>query len=155
MHIVFVQTGGTIDKDYPSNDDNHGYLFEIGGPSFKTILGRVKPEFDFDMLSILRKDSLDINEADRAALLDVISNNPHERFIITHGTDTIAETARTLSSIRNKTIVLTGAFLPEKFYDSDAEFNLGMAVSAVQVVPHGVYIALCGNIVAWEDFVSK
>jgi L-asparaginase len=129
MTIVFVQAGGTIDKNYPASDSHHGYYFDVGEASFLDILQRVNPDFSYRTITVLRKDSLDISEEERAQIAEAVNNIPQERIVITHGTDTIRKTAERLSEIKDKTIVLTGARLPERFYDSDAEFNVGMAVA--------------------------
>jgi len=152
---MFIQTGGTIDKNYPIADTNHGYSFEIGDPSYLTILERVNPDFTYSSKSVLQKDSLDMTDEDRATIHKAIENIKEDRIVITHGTDTIHITAATLADIKDKTIVLIGSSVPEKFYDSDAEFNLGMAVAAAQNFAPGVYIALYGNVVSWEKFVNK
>lgn len=151
MTIVFVQAGGTIDKNYPATDNHHGYYFDVGEPSYLDILQRVNPDFSYRTMSIVQKDSLDLTTADRKKIYEALNSIQHERIVITHGTDTIKTTAEYLSSIEGKTIVLTGARLPERFYDSDAEFNVGMAVAGAQVLPHGVYIALNGILCPWEE----
>ena len=153
MKIVFIQTGGTIDKDYPSGKSNHGYEFKIGEPAFTSILKKSNSDFNYEILSALKKDSLDIDDSDRQNIHSLVSSLEEDKIVITHGTDTISTTAKKLSDIKGKTIILTGAMLPEKFYDSDAEFNLGMSVGAVQSLPNGVYIALNGKVVRWEEFV--
>ncbi|QQS20377.1 asparaginase [Candidatus Saccharibacteria bacterium] len=155
MTILFVQTGGTIDKDYPENDNNHGYYFEIGDPSFLRTLERANPDFSYQTMSVLRKDSLDMTDLDRKLVKKAVDSVKEERIVITHGTDTIHKTAKELSNIKGKTIILTGARLPEKFYDSEADFNLGMAIAGAQVLPHGIYIALFGLLIPWDKFNNK
>ena len=155
MTILFVQTGGTIDKDYPENADNHGYNFDIGEPSFLRTLERANPEFSYRTTIVTKKDSLDLTDKDRALIKEAVSKASEERIVITHGTDTIQQTAKELRDIKNKTVVLTGARLPEQFYDSEADFNIGMAAAGAQVLPHGVYIALYGLITPWEEFENK
>ncbi len=152
MKILFIQAGGTIDKDYPKGQTNHGYNFEITDPSFNSILKRAKPDFEYKILSIIKKDSLDMDETDREKIYSSIISNNSEKIIITHGTDTIHLTAKKLADIKDKTIILTGSMLPEKFRDSDADFNIGMAVGAAQTLNNGVYIALYGKIVSWDKF---
>lgn len=142
MKILFIQTGGTIDKDYPKNIK--GYAFEIGEPAIKRILGKINPSFEYEILELFKKDSTEITDDDRRKLFEVCSNTSHKKIVITHGTDTIIETAKYLSGIKDKTIILTGAFRPERFRDSDAEFNLGAAVSAVQCLNEGVLVAMNG-----------
>ncbi len=149
MKIIFIQTGGTIDKDYPKLQ--MGYAFEITEPASERILRRINPNFEYEIVKLFRKDSLDMSDNDRKELLSLCKNLSYKRLIITHGTDTMLKTAEYLSGIRDKTIVLTGAFRPEKFYDSDAGFNLGVAVAAVQILPPSVYVAMSGRIYHWDD----
>lgn len=151
MKISFVQAGGTIDKTYLREATHHGYNFEIGNPAFERILQKVNPRFTWESFSMIRKDSLDITTEDREQLVREIEAIKNNKIVVTHGTDTIHLTARELG-LSGKTIVLTGAMLPEKFSDSDAMFNLGMAVAAVQTLGAGVYIALYGEVVSWREF---
>lgn len=155
MKITFIQTGGTIDKDYPEGQVNHGYDFKITDPAFTTILARAKPCFDIEIISALKKDSLDITDEDRENIYNIVTGVANDKVVVTHRTDTIHSTAKRLSQISGKTIVLTGAMLPEKFYASDADFNVGMAVAAVQTLSYGVYICLYGIVYKWEDFINK
>lgn len=144
MGILFIQTGGTIDKDYPRAVK--GYAFEITEPAINSIIERIHPGFEYKVVSLMRKDSGDITETDRKKILTYCKNTPFNKIIITHGTDTIIKTAQLLSSIKNKKIILTGAFKPEKFKNSDADFNAGFAVGALNYAPDGVYIALQGKL---------
>ncbi|QQS19169.1 asparaginase [Candidatus Saccharibacteria bacterium] len=155
MTILFVQTGGTIDKDYPENDNNHGYYFEIGEPSFYARWKELTLIFSYRVMTVLRKDSLDMTESDRTLIKHAVSAVKEERIVITHGTDTIHKTAKVLSTIKDKTIILTGSRVPEKFYDSEADFNLGMAIAGAQVLKHGIYIALYGLLTPWDQFNNK
>ena len=100
------------------------------------------------MIPIIRKDSLHITDADRELLRDAIAAQPARHVLVTHGTDTMVETAKVLASVPGKTIVITGALNPAGFRGSDAEFNIGTAVGAVQSLPAGVYIAMNGRI--WD-----
>ncbi len=148
MKIVFVQTGGTIDKDYPKA--RKGYAFEIGEAAVKRILQRVNPNFDFEIICLLRKDSLDITEEDRIKIYETCRKADSDKIVVTHGTDTIIATARKLAKIKNKAIVLTGAVRPEKFLDSDAPFNVGTAIGAINFLRDGVYIAMNGRVYPWN-----
>ena len=141
--ILFIQTGGTIDKDYPKKTG--GYAFEIEKPAFARILRKVNFA-DFSTESACRKDSQDITDEDRNNLLKICQNAVENKIIITHGTDTIIETANFLKAVKNKTIVLTGAFLPERFQESDAEFNIGFAMGICSAISSGVYIAIGGKV---------
>ncbi len=142
MKITFIQTGGTIDKDYPKTTG--GWAFEIDEPAVERILEKLNPSFDFEILSAFKKDSLTIKEDDRIHLLQMIHEIKNDKIIITHGTDTMRETATFLSSISDKTIILTGAMKPERFYNSDAPINMGIAIGAINVLEYGVYIAMHG-----------
>ena len=140
--LLVVTTGGTIDKVY--FDDKSDY--QVGEPQIGRILQALGVAFRFSVIPIIRKDSLHINEADRELLRAAIAAQPASHVLVTHGTDTMVETAKVLSSLRDKVIVLTGALNPAGFRGSDAEFNIGTAVGAVQSLPPGVYIAMNGRI---------
>lgn len=145
MHITFIQTGGTIDKDYPRL--TQGWGFEIGEPAVKRILAKLNPSFDFEIMSIFKKDSQEITDGDRTALVELIQGHANNKFVITHGTDTIIETATVLSQqIENRLIILSGSMRPQKFSDSDAEINIGAALGACSLLENGVYITLHGII---------
>jgi L-asparaginase len=153
MKITFVQTGGTIDKDYPKT--TLGYAFEITTPAVERILQKVNPTFEFEILSAFKKDSTEITDEDRQKLLDIIQDVKNDKIIITHGTDTMLQTAEKLSVIKDKTIVITGAMRPEKFSDSDAPFNVGMAVGAIGALSSGIYIAMHGRMISWEKCIRN
>ncbi|MBT8091046.1 MAG: asparaginase [Gammaproteobacteria bacterium] len=142
MFIRFITTGGTIDKIYFDDLSQ----FEVGESQVQHILAEGRIEFDFEVEALMHKDSLDINDADRARLRDFIEQDHAKLFVITHGTDTLPETAEALADLQNKTIVLTGALTPARFKTTDAVFNVGMAVAAVQVAAPGVYIAMSGQV---------
>ena len=142
MFIRFITTGGTIDKIY--FDDMSRY--EVGDSLVTHILADGLVTFDYELVSLFRKDSLEMTDADRLAIRHYIEEDSAGHFIITHGTDTMADTAAALQDIQDKRIVLTGALSPARFKSTDAVFNLGMAVAAVQVVEAGVYIAMNGQV---------
>lgn len=148
MKILFIQTGGTIDKDYPLL--TRGYPFEITEPAVQRILEKINPSFDFEILPLLQKDSLDLTDEDREKILEACLNTDINKIIITHGTDTIIETAKKLSGIKDKVIILTGSMRPERFSNSDAGFNIGVAVGAINVLNSGVYIAMNGKIFDYQ-----
>ena len=152
MKILFIQTGGTIDKDYPKT--KLGYAFEITDPAISRILPEANPTFEYEVVSVCKKDSTELTDEDRQKIFDVCFENQADKIIITHGTDTMVKTAEKLSSIKDKTIVITGAMRPEKFSNTDADFNVGVAVGGVQNLPAGVYIAMHGAILLW-DKVSR
>ncbi|SDD18222.1 asparaginase domain-containing protein [Aquimonas voraii] len=142
--LCIVTTGGTIDKIY--FDDKSDY--QIGDPQIGRILEELGVAFRFTVIPILRKDSLHLTEADRALIKQTILAQPAKHVLVTHGTDSMVETGRVLADIPDKTIVMTGALNPARFRGSDAEFNIGTAVGAVQCLPPGVYIAMNGRI--WD-----
>ena len=142
--LLIVTTGGTIDKIY--FDDKSDY--QIGDPQIGMILRELGVNFRFSVIPILRKDSLHITDADRELVRATIAAQSTEHVLVTHGTDSMVQTGQVLKSIAGKTIVMTGALSPARFRGSDAEFNIGCAIGAVQSLPHGVYIAMNGLI--WD-----
>ncbi len=150
MKILCIQTGGTIDKDYPKS--TQGWAFEIGEPAIKDVLENYKHTLEVDYEPLLRKDSTEITEEDRLLIEERIKSSDATRIIITHGTDSIVETGEFLSD-RNlgKIIVLTGSSLPAKFKDSDAPINIGLALGAVQVLDTGVYLAIHGLVLPIKE----
>lgn len=144
MFIRFVTTGGTIDKIYFDALSQ----FEIGDSQVKHILTEGLVSFDYEIVPLLQKDSLDMTDEDRAKLHTYIAGDDAQHFVVTHGTDSMPETAAALADIDGKTIVLTGALSPARFKSTDAVFNVGMAVAAAQVAPPGVYIAMSGQVFA-------
>jgi L-asparaginase len=142
MMIKFFTTGGTIDKVY--FDEKSEY--EVGPPQVGEILEEAHVTFEFEVESILRKDSLRMTEEDRGLIRRRIEADPCPRIIVTHGTDTMIETARFLQGIPGKTVVLTGSMQPARFRVTDAVFNIGCAIAAVQSLPPGVYLAMNGRI---------
>ncbi len=149
MIIKIFATGGTIDKDYASKADV--YNFDISEPAIEHILSNVNPNFQFEVVSILKKDSLDITEKDRQKIYDICDKEVNKKIIITHGTDSMVETAKKLSSIKNKIIILVGSSKPAKFSDSDAPFNIGTAIGAINILNDGIYIAMKGKIHNWNN----
>jgi L-asparaginase len=153
--IHFIQAGGTIDKDYLATETNHGYNFVIGKSAFHSISLRALIPYATGFTCASKKDSLDMDDADRDTIKRIASATGEDKVIIMHGTDTIHVTAKHLSDIKGKVIVLTGAMKPERFRDSDADFNVGMAVGAVQCLPAGIYIALYGEVKPWDEYVPR
>lgn len=144
--IKIFTTGGTIDKTYFDARSE----YEVGDPQIVGILREANVAVPYDIEILLRKDSLDLTEEDRALIHDRVAAEPAGRVLITHGTDTMVETARVLRDVPGKTIVLVGSLSPAKFKHSDAEFNIGFAMAAVQALPPGVYIAMNGLILTPE-----
>jgi L-asparaginase len=144
QHLTIVTTGGTIDKIY--FDDKS--TFQIGAPQIGEILTALGVAFTFDVVDLMRKDSLHLTDDDRELIKRTIAAQPHRHVLVTHGSDTMVETARVLQGLSDKVIVLTGALNPARFQNSDAVFNIGCAVGAAQTLPDGVYIAMNGRI--WD-----
>lgn len=145
MKILFIQTGGTIDKDYPRT--SKGWAFEFGEPATTRLLARLRPRFEFEISTAFQKDSLEITDEDRGILADMINEWSGKNVVVTHGTDTMPETAEFLRKhCPDKVIAITGAMRPERFSNSDAPLNLGMAIATVQLAAPGVYMCLHGEI---------
>ena len=142
MGIAILTTGGTFDKIY--FDANSEY--SIGEPCISSILDEGNVMSDYRVQSILKKDSLDITHSEREIIKKSVIECEEERIIITHGTDTMVETAKFLEDIKEKTIVLTGAMQPARFKKTDAIFNSGFAYAAALSLENGVYIAMSGQI---------
>lgn len=141
MRLRIFTTGGTIDKVY--FDANSTY--EVGAPTVGEIMRDAGVGFEYGITELLRKDSLELTDADRGHIRAAVEAEAAEHIVITHGTDTMPETARALTNIAGKTILLTGAISPARFQKSDAVFNIGYAVGAVFSLPHGVYVAMNGR----------
>ncbi len=140
--IKILTTGGTIDKVY--FDEKSAY--EVGAPQIGEVLERSDVIIDYSIENLCHKDSLDLTDEDRRRIHDAICNDGHRLFVVTHGTDTMVQTARMLQDIPDKVIVLTGASQPARFRGSNAIFNIGCAVAAVQTLSPGVYVAMNGRI---------
>lgn len=142
MDVKIFTTGGTIDKVYFDAKSS----YEVGDPQIVEILREANVMIDWDLETLFRKDSLELTDADRAVIVEKVQREPCPRILITHGTDTMIETAKALQGIPGKTVVLVGSLSPARFKSSDAEFNIGFALAAVQTLPPGVYIAMNGRI---------
>lgn len=151
MHeISIITVGGTIDKVYFDAKSE----YEVGPPNIEKVLSELTLSISYTINSLMRKDSLDLIDDDRTLIAAAVAEDSGNRILITHGTDTMVETALLLRQIPDKTIVLTGALEPALFKTSDAVFNIGCAIGAVQSLPPGVYIAMNGKIFA-ADKVRK
>lgn len=140
--IRIITTGGTIDKVYFDANSE----FEIGESLVPELLAESNIHKGYRLQGLLRKDSLEMTDGDRGLVLEAVTACDSSRILITHGTDTMAATAQALSSLNDKTIVLTGAMQPARMRRSDAVFNIGFAWAAVQLLPPGVYIAMNGEV---------
>ena len=142
MQIKIFTTGGSLDKGYSTKES----AFVVQDPKVGAVLREAGVQFEFEVEPLLRKDSLEITDADREMICEKVREDPSSHIIITHGTDTMALTGQRLSSITGKTIVLTGAMQPAAFKDSDAPFNIGFALGCLRTLPPGVYLAMNGRI---------
>jgi L-asparaginase len=150
MKLHIITTGGTIDKVYFDAKSD----YQVGAPVIGELLTRMAVGFPFTVESAMRKDSLDMTEADRTLIRRLVCDCQEECVLITHGTDGMVATAMALRDIADKKIVLTGALQPAAFAQTDAIFNIGCAIGAVQSKPSGVYIAMNGEVFA-ADKVRK
>ena len=142
MDIQIYTTGGTIDKVYFDAKSD----YEVGEPQIAEILRSAGVTVEYSVEMLLRKDSLELTDSDRALIASMVQSSPCARVLVTHGTDTMVQTARALHGIVGKTIVLVGSLTPARFKSTDAEFNIGFAFAAVQTLPEGVYIAMNGQL---------
>ena len=148
MPIKIFVTGGTFDKEY--NELSGTLAFKNTHMKELLKLGRAKIEVDITMLMLM--DSLDMTEKERETIAQNCIGTSHNKIVITHGTDTMTETAKVLAhKIKDKTIVLTGAMIPYAFGSSDGLFNLGSALAFVQTLPAGIYIAMNGRCFNWDN----
>lgn len=142
MTIHLITTGGSIDKTYSPLTSS----FVVADPQAPNLLREAGLSEEVVHEEVCRKDSLDLSPEDRAAVVEAVRRSPHRKILLTHGTDTAAETASALKGVPGKVIVLTGAMKPAAFRDSDAAFNLGFAVAALETLPSGAYLAFHGRI---------
>jgi L-asparaginase len=148
MAIRVLVTGGTFDKEY---DEIRGQLF-FHDTHIHRLLEQGRCGLDVEIRTVMMVDSLDMSDADRDLIAEQCARSPEDRIVVTHGTDTMVETARVLAAaVPDKTIVLTGAMVPYAFGSSDGLFNLGSALSFVQTLAPGVYIAMNGRCFTWDN----
>lgn len=151
MDIRIIVTGGTLDKLY--NELDGSLVFRE--THLNDMLGTARCRLCTDIERIMLKDSLEIDDDDRKKILDACLSSKKSRIVVTHGTDTMVETAKVLGkNIKDKTIVLTGAMIPFSFGRSDSLFNLGCAIASAQTLPKGVYIAMNGRIFFWDNVMK-
>lgn len=140
--ILVVTTGGTIDKQYFDALSE----YQIAESVIEKLLKTSRVTHPFRVVELMRKDSLELTDADRALIKATIAAAPETHVVVTHGTDTMTETAKVLADIEGKTIVLVGALAPARFAESDAPFNLGMAIACCQAAQPGVWITMNGTV---------
>lgn len=140
--LEILTTGGTIDKVYFDKKSN----YEVGDPFVEELLHKMNVNISFKVKSLMKIDSLDMTYIHREEILNYVNNSNANNFLITHGTDSIVETAIYLKKISDKTIVLTGSLKPAIFIDNDAIFNVGSALTSAQILKNGVYIVINGQV---------
>ena len=140
--LEILTTGGTIDKVYFDKKSN----YEVGDPFVEELLHKMNVNISFKVKSLMKIDSLDMTDIHRKEILNYVNNSDANNFLITHGTDSIVETAIYLKKISDKTIVLTGSLKPAIFIDNDAIFNVGSALTSAQILENGVYIVINGQV---------
>lgn len=141
--LLILTTGGTIDKNYFDALSE----YQIVDSGIPALLSEARVTLPYRLIELMRKDSLELTDADRSAIARAAKNSPETCIVITHGTDTMTETAKVLSAeVPGKTIVLTGALSPARFAETDAPFNLGMACATAQVAATGVWIVMSGQV---------
>ncbi|MDX1418638.1 MAG: asparaginase domain-containing protein [Rubricoccaceae bacterium] len=154
MHIQVFTTGGTIDKLYFDAKSE----FAVGEPQIAEIFSTAGVSFTYDVEVLMRKDSLDLTDDDRALVAERVAGAEADRVLLTHGTDTMVETAKAVAAglgpEPTKTVVLVGSLTPARFKATDAEFNVGFAAAAVQALAPGVYVAMNGRVFR-PDAVQK
>ncbi len=147
MSIQVLITGGTIAKRYDEISGN--IVFD--SDNFSKMFEQARCNVSIDVETLMLKDSLDMDDVDREIIYQSVQSCKPSKVIITHGTDTMVETAKKLSSIKDKKIILTGAMIPYAFKNSDALFNLGTAFGAIGCLDNGVYLAMNGEIFIWDN----
>lgn len=140
--LQIFTTGGTIDKVYFDALSE----FQVGESPLDAILREANVGINYALTSLMKKDSLELTDADRDAIRAAVEASDADRILITHGTDTMAQTGQALIGIEGKTIVLTGAMQPARLRSTDAIFNVGFAISAALLQTPGVYIAMSGQV---------
>lgn len=152
MSIRVFVTGGTFDKEY--NELNGSLYFKETHISEMLKLGR--SQLDVQVRTLMMVDSTELTDEDREIIARSCTKAVEDRILITHGTDTMVDTAKMLAErVKNKTVVLTGAMIPYAFGSSDGLFNLGASLAFVQTLRHGVYISMNGNIFNWDNVVKN
>ena len=140
--LLIITTGGTIDKVYFDAKSQ----YSVGEPQIGDVLRLSHVDVGYEILPLFQKDSLEMTDADRQIIKEAVLSTSAHRILITHGTDTMTDTAKFLGTVPGKTIVLTGALLPARFRDNDAIFNIGFAMAAMQTLSEGTYLCMNGHV---------
>jgi len=150
-NIRLFSTGGTIAKRY---DEISGVLV-FDTKHVEKMLAQGRSTLPVEITQLMLKDSLELDNGDRDIIFDACQKSSEPHILITHGTDTMVKTAKKLSTISDKTIVLTGSMIPYAFKNSDAIFNLAFSISSVQTLPYGIYICMNGQIFTWNNVLKN
>jgi L-asparaginase len=142
VRIKVFTTGGSLDKGYSTKES----AFLVQEPQIEVVLREANVCFEYEIEPLFRKDSLELTDEDREEIVRRVSQDPSSHILVTHGTDTMVLTGQRLGGIAGKTIVLTGAMQPASFKHTDAHFNIGFAMAALQTLPQGVYVAMNGGV---------
>jgi L-asparaginase len=148
--VLLLTTGGTIDKQYFDALSE----YQVTETMVETLLRTARVRHPFRVQELMRKDSLELTDADRARIREAVDEAPETAIVITHGTDTMVQTAAVLEDLTDRTIVLVGALAPARFAESDAAFNLGMAFACAQAAAPGIYITMNGTVFPAGDAVK-
>jgi len=140
--IHIITTGGTIDKVYFDAKST----YEVGGPQVEVLLHDAGITVPLSFTALMRKDSLEMTREDRLQIRETVMAVPEKLVVVTHGTDTMIQTAKSLKGVQEKVVVFTGSMQPALFRGTDALFNIGAAITAVQILPFGVYIVMNGRV---------
>jgi L-asparaginase len=140
--ILVLSTGGTIDKVYFDALSD----YEVGDSVIPDLLKEANVQARYRHLGLMRKDSLELTDDDRGRIREAVADAGERRIVVTHGTDTMTRTAAALQDLTDRTIVLTGSMAPARFARTDATFNVGMALAAVQALAPGRYIVMNGQV---------
>jgi len=149
--ILIVATGGTIDKVYFDQKSD----YQVGHTIIGSLLSEAQLTHPYRIVEVLQKDSLDLNDADRQTIHSAIAGDLSTLIIVTHGMDTMTDTAQYLSDIEGKTIIMTGSLAPARFAMTDAMFNVGMAIATVRAMYYGVYTAMNGTIFSAKSVIKN
>jgi L-asparaginase len=142
MKIRVLTAGGTIDKVYFDQKST----YEVGDTEVGQVLSRAQVGFEYSVETLFKKDSLDMTDEDRQRVRQAVASADCDHVLVTHGTDTMIETAKACRGVPGKVVVFTGSSEPSRFHGSHAIFNLGCAIGVLQVLPPGVYIAMNGRV---------
>eukprot|EP00121_Abeoforma_whisleri_P016780 Awhi_evm1s15382 len=157
LELLFVQCGGTIDKDYPATANQYGFI--ISSPCIARIVSGLKLAIKYRSLSCCKKDSNDISPENRESLRNTCMNSKEQKIIVTHGTDTMILTAQHLASdpdlASTKLVIITGSVLPQRFKNSDADFNVGVAIGAANVLQNGIFVVMNGLVIPAADCIRE